>query len=192
MFSGPIAARTPPKRSGPEGASCRRPTKSFTLSFGASQRKVPESEPSRKARSGPLSASARKSATCGSASRSLVSDSPSSGLVLTHAEPASGPAPSSSMSAGMPLRLGMRTTSPTRTSSHVSVCHCGLPRPCVGSNEGSENEERPEDTCVSAGTSAGCASAWRHGANGRLASIGRAPVPWSTSTGCELVSASAR
>eukprot|EP00965_Chrysotila_dentata_P164435 5429302-Pleurochrysis_carterae.AAC.1 len=61
--------------------------------------------------------------TAAAASRSLVSLSPSSGLVLTQAERRSGEAASNTRSAGKVSLLATRTTSPTLTCCHSRCSH---------------------------------------------------------------------
>ena len=112
MFCGVTSTGSCPSRN-------RRPVKSFTLSFGGSARNV---APRNAFRHVAGSASGMSAAACLTARRSFVSDSPSSGLVLTQHWPGSGShARKKTQSAGNASRSLTRTMSPTLTSAHVAL-----------------------------------------------------------------------
>ena len=120
MLLGPTAAGDS------SAVSASWPRKSFTLSFGSSQRSLPR-RAARRVASCASSEAANSGAAGLSASRSLVSDSPSSGFVFTHATPGASAGPeSSSMSAGKTSRFLTRTMSPTRTSDQRTASHVAL------------------------------------------------------------------
>eukprot|EP00965_Chrysotila_dentata_P200088 6179789-Pleurochrysis_carterae.AAC.5 len=93
------------------------PVKSFTLSLGASHCTWP-----RRSRSVShiVDSSDKSAQTERGARRNFVSDSPSSGFVLTQHWPGGSDPRRSSKSAGKASRARTRTTSPSRTSAHVA------------------------------------------------------------------------